>query len=98
MLLTTDRKEQINQYPDKVSLTPVDCLYKDFKKSSLADLDSHDDNREDTFRTMYVFFKKIAEASDVNLIQDIDFLIRKYTKLNYSELKWIGRIQLDHSN
>ena len=28
---TTDRKEPINQYSGKVSLTPVDCLYKNLK-------------------------------------------------------------------
>ena len=56
---------------------------------------------------MYGFFKKMAEISDVNLISNVDYLITKSPKLNYSELKWIdanqkrfdnNRFQLVYSN
>ena len=109
----TDCKEQVNQYIGKVSLTPVDCLYKDFKKYSPSnkeldptDLESHHNNRDEAVKTMYGFFKK--NGCDVNLIRNVDYLVKKSSKLNYSELKWISttqnkrfdnnRFQLDYSN
>ena len=74
-------------------LTPGDCLYEGFqnyspsnKEFSPADLDSHDDVREDAVKTMYVFFKKMADISNLNLIRNVDYLARK-SKLNYSEFR-----------
>ena len=49
----------------------------------------------------------MAEISDVNLISNVDYLVTKSPKLNYSELKWIdanqkrfdnNRFQLVYSN
>ena len=64
-------------------LTPGDCLYEGFqnyspsnKEFSPADLDSHDDVREE----------KMADISNLNLIRNVDYLARK-SKLNYSEFR-----------
>ena len=87
-----------------MSLTRVDCLFKDFKstllqtKSLIQQIYREEDNREDAVKTMYGFFKKIAEVSDANLISNVDYLVTKSPKLNHSELKWIGANQKRFDN
>lgn len=78
MPTTTDRKGLINQYLEQVSLTPVDCLYENFKEFSPsnkdfnpADLNSTNSYREDTIKTMYYFFKKMIDVSNANLIRNV---------------------------
>ena len=104
----------MNQYLEKISLTPVDCVYESFKDYSTSqndfnpvDLNATNSDREDAVKTMYIFFNKMIEASNAYLICNVDYLVRKSTELNYANPKWIGSAQkrsddstfkLDHSN
>ena len=79
-----DRSESVNQFLDKVSLPPVDCLCKDFRKYSPsnkdfnpADLDTQGNEREDAAKAMYASFKKIGKIYDGNLIRNVDYFLVK---------------------
>ena len=101
---TTDRKEIINQYLEKVSLTPIDCLQENFRaylrsKKDFNPIDLDDAlNREDAIKTLYTFFKKMIEVSDANLIRNVDYLVKKSTNLNKQNIKWIGHTQKRHDD
>ena len=84
---TSDCKEKINQFLNKVSLTLIDCIYKNFKQYSPkgedfnpSDLNLILDNKKRlvTANTTYNFFKHGVEILNTNLIRNTDHLLRKF--------------------
>ena len=98
---TTDRKEKINQFVKNVSLYPIDCWYKDFRKYSWnqtdfrpQDLDSPDLNKRLVAREIVVnFLKDAAQVSNSNLVHNVNtLLLTGNAKINSVEvIPWIGK-------
>ena len=94
---TTDRKETINQYRDNVNFNLVDCILEflisfspdkiDFKPHLLnlvvAEL------RNAQIKMLYNIFRQMAETSNVNLIQNVDYLLVSHEQ-DKSKFFWVG--------
>ena len=85
----TDRKGEINQHRNNVSLSPVDCSLTFIESFSAKNgvsfkpqlLNSFDpDQREPQVEMLYGLFRQIAEHSNINLLRNADFLLAKGKK------------------
>ena len=90
----TDRKENINQYRDQVTLTPVDCKlerFADFSPEGYGFNPSHLQPSHPEYAnataTLYKFFENSNEVSNANLIQNVYSLMKK-KNIKHSDLKW----------
>ena len=97
----THRKEKINQFVKNVSLHPIDCWYKDFRKYSSDQtdfrpqgLDSPDLNKRLATREIVVNFLKDADqVSNSNLAHNANtLLLTGSAKINSDEvIQWVGK-------
>ena len=91
----TDRKEEINQWKNNTSLTPIDFTIEfiqifsskkaKFKRHLLNSLDEKE--RKPQVEMMYGLFKHMAQYSNQNLSQNVTYLNSKLKK-NINEMEW----------
>ena len=91
----TDRKEEINQWKNNPSLTPIDFTIEFIQKfsSKKAKFEPHllnsldEKEREPQVEMMYGLFKHIAQYSNQNLSRNVTYLNSKLKK-NINEMEW----------
>ena len=91
----TDRKEEINQWKNNPSLTPIDFTIEFIQKfsSKKAKFEPHllysldEKEREPQVEMMYGLFKHIVQYSNQNLSRNVTYLNSKLKK-NINEMEW----------
>ena len=91
----TDRKEEINQWKNNPSLTPIDFTTEFIQKfsSKKAKFEPHllnsldEKEREPQVEMMYGLFKHMAQYSNQNLSRNVTYLNSKLKK-NINEMEW----------
>ena len=92
----TDRKEEINQWKNNPSLTPIDLTTDFIQKfsSKKAKFEPHllnslaEKEREPQVEMMCSLFKHMAQYSNQNLSRNVTYLNSKLKK-NINEMKWL---------
>ena len=95
---TTNRKEKINKFFGNVNLYLIDCPYEDFTKYSAKgfpflpqDLESRVTNERKIAREILLnFVKNMTEMSNLNLIQNANWLMAKTKQKLKPKLNLVG--------
>ena len=93
----TDRKQDINQHRNKVSISPIDCSIsfiesfsknkEQFNPSVVNSIDQ--DLRKPEVEMLYGVFRQMTEYSNNNLKRNADFLLAKLNK-KADNIPWVG--------